>query len=745
MAREPIDSGEVAFQSEGRLLQELGERLVASSEVAIVELIKNAYDADATTCHVFIDYDDSSLIIEDDGYGITLDEFKQKWMRIASGLKEKEQQSRIFKRRLTGAKGIGRFAVRFLGSHLMLESIGFDNERRQNTRLEAFFNWSDFDKNADLNQVKVPYRLYGVPEDSKTGTKLRISNLNAEPDIIFGSRIRTEVLKIVNPLSGLDRGWFARKKGTSREDPGFELLLPVQKGVDKLIDENLAESILKNYWARLTISLKRKRLEYKLFSKDGKKKPIFEHKQRYENTITKGAFADIRFFPRRQGIFSHKGINGNEAWKWIKNNFGVAVVDHGFRIKPYGYAEDDWLKLSADSAINRRDWRSKILKESYPIPDEIKMKPSLNPMLYLPANHQLVGAVFVESGHRGKDERSSDLTPSMDREGYLENRGFSDLREIVRAGIEMLALVDKREEERRAEEQAHLVYQSARADIRGAIKVIRDSSTLTKIDKERIIFQYNRLAQNIEEVDEYHRRARQGLETMSLLGVVAGFMTHENKRILHDLEQLRKKLSKLSNKHKELSVPLEDLEQRYREFKSHIEYTTMFIRSVHSETRSSFKARAQIELIVEKFGLFAKERGIKVTNEVDEDLETPVISVAIYSGILLNLYTNALKAVLAGPTKNGHPTIAFRGWNEERKHILEVLDNGIGIPPSLEKRIWDPLFTTTSNENNPLGSGMGLGLSIVKKVLTDIGGSIRLIKPPAGFSACFRMELPQGK
>lgn len=81
--------------------------------MAIVELIKNAYDADATTCHVFIDKDQNTLIIEDDGYGITLDEFKQKWMRIASGFKEKEQYSRILKRKLTGAKGIGRFAVRF--------------------------------------------------------------------------------------------------------------------------------------------------------------------------------------------------------------------------------------------------------------------------------------------------------------------------------------------------------------------------------------------------------------------------------------------------------------------------------------------------------------------------------------------------------------------------------------------------------------------------------------------------------
>jgi signal transduction histidine kinase len=74
---------------------------------------------------------------------------------------------------------------------------------------------------------------------------------------------------------------------------------------------------------------------------------------------------------------------------------------------------------------------------------------------------------------------------------------------------------------------------------------------------------------------------------------------------------------------------------------------------------------------------------------------------------------------------------------------LTVADNGIGIPPDLQKRIWEPLYTTTSDTGNPLGSGMGLGLTLVKQVVTELGGSVTLVKePPPGFTTCFRVVFP---
>ena len=76
----------LTFSVESRLLRELGERLVKEPEVAIVELIKNAYDADAETCEVLADIP-KSIVIKDNGHGMTLEEFTSGWMRIGTSSK----------------------------------------------------------------------------------------------------------------------------------------------------------------------------------------------------------------------------------------------------------------------------------------------------------------------------------------------------------------------------------------------------------------------------------------------------------------------------------------------------------------------------------------------------------------------------------------------------------------------------------------------------------------------------------
>jgi signal transduction histidine kinase len=146
---------------------------------------------------------------------------------------------------------------------------------------------------------------------------------------------------------------------------------------------------------------------------------------------------------------------------------------------------------------------------------------------------------------------------------------------------------------------------------------------------------------------------------------------------------------------------------------------------------------------LKRFEGFASDHGIDVTYEVPADVQTPALPPPVYTGILLNLYTNALKAVLAVSSSIKHPKIAIRAWNERGTHSLEVCDTGVGVPPGLEKRIWDPLYTTTSDTGNPLGSGMGLGLTLIKQVVEEVGGKIKLVgDPPPGFKTCFRVDFP---
>ncbi len=735
------------FQSEGRLLQELGERLVARPEVAIVELVKNAHDADSPVCRVEADDNEGLIRISDDGVGITERDFIGKWMRIATDAKSRKPESAKYHRKLTGEKGIGRFAVRFLGKRLVLTSVAVDPERKGiTTRLVATFDWKLIDQAKNLSDVDIPYELWEVPDSTPTGTVLEIGELRVPPIEVRKRAIRDEVLKIVSPVSGLDRGRF-KPIGMSgkNKDPGFEVILPppVSEKRDEDEDEqgevpepaNLAAFVLKNAAGRISIDLQGSNLSIVAMATDwpaGKAKIV---RKNFEHDIKGGFHADIRYFPRRSGMFQGKNINGKAAWQWVRRNSGVAIVDHGLRIRPYGYEDDDWLWQDADSASNRRQWRSSFMIDR---DGKLDSEASTNPMLALPQKSQVIGAVFVDSQGRGEHG----LIPATDREGYFENAAFRTLQDIVRAGLELLADVDKDNQRRLAREEAERIAEQAQGSFKAAIKRIKASRTLSAADKHRIVGEYDRLSKNLAEARDYTRKAAFNLDAMSLLGVVAGFMTHEARRIMHLLTRSVGTLKKVARMHPEVAEDVPKLESAINEFNGYLDYTSAFIGSMNSGVAEvSFPVAAQLNDLVRRFGAFADERGIEVLVVADDDCMSPKMSVAIYTGIVLNLFTNALKAVIAENPKGKKPQVEIRAWNEGAWHVVEVVDNGIGIPEEIKERIWDPLFTTTSNSYNPLGSGMGLGLSLVKRLTESIHGRIELTEPPPGYSTCFKLRL----
>jgi hypothetical protein len=254
-------------------------------------------------------------------------------------------------------------------------------------------------------------------EQDSLGTTLTISSLRDPESVDFGKGLRNQVLAIVSPISGLDPGRF-RRSADSAHDPGFKLELPAGEGEGR--DLNLAEKVLAHYYAKVVIDQKLggSTLVYIITHKDGRQ--LLKRKFTYNSHLSRGLHADIRYFPRRRDMFRGIEVGGREAWKWVKESSGVGVVDHGFRIRPYGFGDDDWLNLDIDKAHNMRQWRGELMLKYYPIPTEVidTTRERANPMLYLPGFHQLIGAVFVESVPEAKGgERPVDLTPAADREG----------------------------------------------------------------------------------------------------------------------------------------------------------------------------------------------------------------------------------------------------------------------------------------------------------------------------------------
>jgi HSP90 family molecular chaperone len=110
-------SRETYFNVDARILFQLGEKLVTDRAVALAELIKNSYDADASIVKVVMEKVTRAggfILIQDNGEGMNGNAFEENWMRIATIDKEKNPISKKYGRKKAGEKGIGRFACRRL-------------------------------------------------------------------------------------------------------------------------------------------------------------------------------------------------------------------------------------------------------------------------------------------------------------------------------------------------------------------------------------------------------------------------------------------------------------------------------------------------------------------------------------------------------------------------------------------------------------------------------------------------------
>jgi signal transduction histidine kinase len=185
-----------------------------------------------------------------------------------------------------------------------------------------------------------------------------------------------------------------------------------------------------------------------------------------------------------------------------------------------------------------------------------------------------------------------------------------------------------------------------------------------------------------------------------------------------------------------------ELQSGVQVWNDQLDYVRTFIDATQKYNAVSFKSKPQVARVVRMFKQFCDDRNIVVAINVDAGALVPEMPVSTYSGIFLNLFTNALKAVMAHEKSAASQLIEIRGTSDGKRHFLEVLDTGIGVPPSMSKRIFDPLFTTTSRHDNSLGTGMGLGLTLSRQLANEFSGTVDISPPPHGFSTCFRVSFP---
>ena len=321
----------------------------------------------------------------------------------------------------------------------------------------------------------------------------------------------------------------------------------------------------------------------------------------------------------------------------------------------------------------------------------------------------------------------------MDRQGFVENSGFEQLQNVVRAAAELFAVVDVDETLKRNRREAKARTIAVQRQIEGAIDQVRANPDIAEPQKREIIRTYKEISVRVARMDEANREARRAVETLSLLGVLAGFMTHEVTLMLRAVDRMLTSWEHVPKALRDdqydetVRVTQEALDQ----IKSHIDYAEMFIADVRQGDAKDFRLRPQVDRVKRQLHTFTRDRDIDTQNSVPESFVVSKVPVSVCSGVLMNLYTNAIKAVMAVRGDRARQ-IRF----DIVDSAIRVSDTGIGVPDDIAHRVFDPLFSTSAS-TGPLGTSMGLGLYIVKRVLGETGGSIEIATPPAQFSTAF--------
>ena len=789
----PIQDREVpldrtaTFSVSSALLEELGERLVSKPEVALAELIKNAYDADASKCHISFEKD--FIEIEDDGHGMTEDEFLKHWMVISSQQKGILRFSRHFRRKMAGSKGIGRFSARFLGSVVELTTVAI--ERGNKFSLRAVFDWKKIMKTAELTTVSVKYGLQSVSSGLPTGTKLRITSLRDSSRSFSVASVKSDVVRLTEPTAGLEAPPFAWKRPirkSQKSDPGFSVTIGESSaeltGAD-VGNANIQAEILKAFVGRVRLHVDEVgRLKYEVFWK-GSEDPVASKSISLRDAVGAYTFAklrasrgkfgdsrglvqevseirylplatqlntpvfiDLRFFPKRKGTFEGAAVNGTTAHAWIRDHASFAVVDNNFLVAAYATEASDWLGIDASKAVNQRDWQSVLTPKFYPMDPEDKADEARNPMLALPRQQQLVGRIHVATSKSSENPDSANddwLQPNMDRESFRANGAFNLLWHLARFSAELIAHFDRATRLEAEKKERSRERKSARAALSQAIVEIKTSDNIEPRHRKRIVEQLEGAQERILDSERYERDARFSLEIMAMMGIVAGFMTHEFEKAVHSLREAALTLTKLAKSHPSLSEHAEGLGHRERKLGQYMEYMRAFVNRAKHPEPQKFKARAQLLYATGTLEEVAREHDVSIEIDADPKVDGPFVPVAAYHGIVINLVSNSLKALVQTTLKSKR-RVLLKVTSEDGLHILECSDNGIGIPEFIRDRIWDPLFTTTGDgDENPLGSGLGLGLNVVRRVVSNLHGTIRLLEGkdiPEGFTTSFRLTLP---
>jgi hypothetical protein len=396
--------GDLHFRTGAAMLARLGSEQLKDEITAVIELVKNAYDADATTVRVELrnGEEGQSLRIQDNGSGMTGDDLHSKWAFLATENKLRDDRSPGLRRKRLGQKGVGRFAAEKLGRELILRT----KVEGQAKLLQVRFNWDDLRGDHELAEYRFPIK-YKNPEplDPPHGTRLDIRRLRLNWTRKRVEKLRAQLASLIDPDAATD---FKILFSTSWQDLNDALKNPLPGNETH-------------------------RIEFEIDGGGHETTTIFSNgaPTREVKDLEPPSFGPIRGRLRYFG----KGLTKNEASRGgdasLDWNMGVRLFRDGCRVRPYGEPgpEGDWLQI----------YRNRYLKGS-----RFRLKP-----------HYLEGTI-----HISKDENPQ-LRDTTSREGLDANEHYAAFVDYVQDKVAALSELLREEELREERLQTQERYKKA--------------------------------------------------------------------------------------------------------------------------------------------------------------------------------------------------------------------------------------------------------------------------------------------
>ena len=674
------------------ILKRLGEELNPNPDQGIIELAKNAYDADAHSCIVElhdVGAPGGQIRVADDGDGMTLQQIREGFLVLGRSQKDVGQETRLG-RIPAGNKGLGRLAALRLGRGVRLDT---QSRKKGEQRHELAIDWDRFEKEDLVEDVLLEIQSKPRRKEQNHGTTLALLDLHnklSRPDV---KRIARALILLADPFDEDPGGFRPQLKATEFED--LERLVSARYFEDA--DYHLVAAVDEDGEASAEV------LDWRgeeLFS--ASHKDLTRRRKGAPFRIPPTVF-DLWTYRLQQAAFAGRTTTVGEVKEWLRAFGGVHLYVNGLRVAPYGNPGNDWLEMNLGRSAS---------------PEE---RPSTNNSL----------------GRMSVEDYSGLLTQKTDRSGLIESEAYEDLQSF---GREAIAWMQRRRlevaERRRRANRATAKAESARGkeDLVQAIEETKNPKRRESLQKA--FRQYDKARQ--KEADRL-RQEVQLYRTMSTAGITAATFAHESasnplkviaqsaitierrgrKALNSDYENsLGKAVTRLKRASKALgvlsSVTLTLIERDRR-------------RPGRVELHKVFKAQLRT------LKPFLEGRDVEVIRNFAPGNPYLRGTPAAIESIFTNLINNALTALEA--SEADQRVIEVRTELEEDILTLRVLDNGPGIDISQLslREIWLPGETTHDT---------GLGLTIVRDAVADLGGAVDAVAKGDLGGAEFIIELP---